>query len=98
MILFYHINLGCKRYVLCKKKIDDDLIRITLTTDDNVEEIQALDKIYNELPRELQVHLENIIGDLYEDYLKKYEHETDVYIATIPLLNPVSIKLEIIPF
>nr|DAN31924.1 MAG TPA: hypothetical protein [Caudoviricetes sp.] len=26
MILFYHINLGCKRYVLCKKKIDADLI------------------------------------------------------------------------
>lgn len=99
--LFLNIETDNKKFsVECSGvgKIDDDLIRITLTTDDNVEEIQDLDKIYNELPRELQVHLESVIGDLYEDYLKKYEYETDVYIATIPLFNPVSVKLNIIPF
>ena len=78
--------------------IVDDLVRITLTTDDDIKGVQDLDKIYNELPRELQVDLERIIGNLYEDYLKSFEFETDTYIATIPILNPVSIKLEIIPF
>lgn len=99
--LFLNIDTDNKKFsVECTGvgKIDIDLIRITLTTDDNIEEIQDLYKIYNKLPRELQVYLENIIGDLYEDYLQKYEHEPNAYIAPIAFFNPVSVKLDIIPF
>lgn len=79
-------------------RIDDDLIQITLATDDDIKGIQDFDKIYNELPRELQVHIESIISNLYGELLQNFEFEADTCIATIPLLNPVSIKLEIIPF
>lgn len=99
--LFLNIETDSRKFsVECNGTgiIVDDLIQITLTTDDDIKGVQDLDKIYNELPRELQVELERIIGNLYEDYLKSFEFETDAYIATIPLLNPVSIKLEIIPF
>jgi DNA-binding Xre family transcriptional regulator len=99
--LFLNIETDSRKFsVECNGTgiIVDDLIQITLTTDDDIKGVQDLDKIYNELPRELQVDLERIIGNLYEDYLKSFEFETDAYIATIPLLNPVSIKLEIIPF
>lgn len=99
--LFLNIETDSRKFsVECNGigRIVDDLIQITLTTDDDIKGVQDLDKIYNELPRELQVDLERIIGNLYEDYLKSFEFETDTYIATIPLLNPVSIKLEIIPF
>lgn len=99
--LFLNIETDSRKFsVECNGigRIVDDLIQITLTTDDDIKGVQDLDKIYNELPRELQVDLERIIGNLYEDYLKSFEFETDTYIATIPLLNPVSIKLEIISF
>lgn len=99
--LFLNIETDSRKFsVECNGTgiIVDDLIQITLTTDDDIKGVQDLDKIYNEFPRELQVDLERIIGNLYEDYLKSFEFETDAYIATIPLLNPVSIKLEIIPF
>ena len=99
--LFLNIETDSRKFsVECNGTgvIVDDLVRITLTTDDDIKGLQDLDKIYNELPRELQVDLERIIGNLYEDYLKSFEFETDTYIATIPILNPVSIKLEIIPF
>ena len=79
-------------------KIDDDLITISFTTDDVVEQIQELDKIYRDLPRELQVYLESVIGDLYYEHLKNTEVETDTYISTLQLFNSVIVRLTIIPF
>lgn len=79
-------------------KIDDDLIIISFTTDDDIEQMQGLDKIYKELPRELQVYLESLIGDLYYEHLKDTEVESDTYISTLQLFNPVAVKLSIIPF
>lgn len=79
-------------------KIDDDLITISFTTDDVVEQMQELDKIYRDLPRELQVYLESVIGDLYYEHLKNTEVESDTYISTLQLFNSVIVKLTIIPF
>ena len=79
-------------------KIDDDLITISFTTDDVVEQIQELDKIYRDLPRELQVYLESVIGDLYYEHLKNTEVESDTYISTLQLFNSVIVRLTIIPF
>ena len=79
-------------------KIDDDLITISFTTDDDIEQMQELDKIYKELPRELQVYLESLISDLYYEHLKDTEVESDTYISTLQLFNSVIVKLSIIPF
>lgn len=79
-------------------KIDDDLITISFTTDDDIEQMQELDKIYKELPRELQVYLESLISDLYYEHLKDTEVESDTYVSTLQLFNSVIVKLSIIPF
>ncbi len=79
-------------------KIDDDLITISFTTDDDIEQMQELYKIYKELPRELQVYLESLISDLYYEHLKDTEVESDTYISTLQLFNSVIVKLSIIPF
>ncbi len=99
--LFLNVETDNNKFsVECKGigKIDDDLIQITFTTDDDIEQIQELDKIYSELPRELQVHLESVISDLYYEFMKNLEVESDTYLSTLKLFNSVIVKLVIIPF
>lgn len=99
--LFLNVETDNKKFsVECsgEGKIDAGLAIITISTIDDVEQIQEFEKIYHELQRELQVHIESIISNLYYEYMQGMNIVDYDCQATIQLYNPVNIKLVIIPF